>query len=121
MLNRAGGIECDLVCARLSDDQFYLVTGTGFATHDFDHVARSLPAGLNAQLVDVTSSYAVLSLFGPNARAILQSVTSDDVGNSAFPSAHSRRSELPDVPSGPCGFPMSVKLVGSCMCRLKWP
>jgi 4-methylaminobutanoate oxidase (formaldehyde-forming) len=35
MLNERGGIECDLTVSRLDDDTYYIVTGTGFATHDF--------------------------------------------------------------------------------------
>ncbi|SEK32607.1 4-methylaminobutanoate oxidase (formaldehyde-forming) [Roseovarius nanhaiticus] len=85
MLNDHGGIECDLTCLRAAQDEFYIVTGTGYATHDFDHIARTIPEGMNAQLVDVTSSYAVLSLMGPKARDILQAVTHADVSNAAFP------------------------------------
>ena len=65
LLNARGGIECDLTVARLAQDRFYLVTGTGFATHDFDWIARHIPDGLDAHLVDGTSAHAVLSLFGP--------------------------------------------------------
>jgi len=85
MLNDHGGIECDLTCVRTGENEYYIVTGTGYATHDFDHIQKNLPEGMNAQLVDVTSSYAVLSLFGPKARAILQSITRDDVSNAGFP------------------------------------
>ena len=46
MLNARGGIECDLTVARLAWDEYYIVTGTGFATHDFDWIARSIPKGL---------------------------------------------------------------------------
>ncbi len=42
MLNRKGGIECDLTVVRLAEDEFYIVTGTGFATHDFDWISRHL-------------------------------------------------------------------------------
>src|SRR5690606_29387055 len=34
LLNTRGGIEADLTVARLEDDLFYIVTGTGFRTHD---------------------------------------------------------------------------------------
>lgn len=85
MLNDKGGIECDLTVARVALDEYYIVTGTGFATHDFNWIARNIPAGMNAQLVDVTSGYAVLSLMGPKAREILQAVTRADVSNAAFP------------------------------------
>src|SRR5690606_21549368 len=87
MLNARGGIECDLTVARLAEDAFYIVTGTGFATHDFDWIARNVPAGLDARLIDVTSAHATLSLMGPRARDILGAVAEDDVSNAAFPFA----------------------------------
>ncbi|MCG8691549.1 MAG: FAD-dependent oxidoreductase [Minwuiales bacterium] len=87
MLDDRGGIQCDLTVARVAEDEYYIVTGTGFATHDFDWIERNIPDGLNAQLVDVTSSNTVLSLMGPRARDILQAVTRDDVSNAAFPFA----------------------------------
>ncbi|WP_113910828.1 GcvT family protein [Roseovarius dicentrarchi] len=85
MLNDHGGIECDLTIGRTGEDEYYIVTGTGFATHDFDWIRRNIPAGMNCQLFDVTSAKAVLSLMGPNARAILEQVTQSDVSNGAFP------------------------------------
>ncbi|SNZ19236.1 GcvT family protein [Cohaesibacter gelatinilyticus] len=84
MLNDHGGIECDLTVARVALDEFYIVTGTGFATHDFDWISRNIPKGMNCQLFDITSSNAVLSLMGPNARMILEQVTRDDVSNDGF-------------------------------------
>ena len=84
MLNDRGGIECDLTVARVANNEYYIVTGTGFATHDFDWITRNIPAGLNCQLFDITSSNAVLSLMGPTARDILQLVTNDDVSNTSF-------------------------------------
>lgn len=85
MLNNRGGIECDLTVARIARDQYYIVTGTGYATHDFHWIKSNIAKGLNAVLTDVTSSYAVLSLMGPEARNILQQITTDDVSNEAFP------------------------------------
>lgn len=85
MLNDKGGIECDLTVARIAENEFYIVTGTGFATHDFDWIARNIPDGLHAELVDVTSAYSVLSLMGPKARTILEKVTRSDVSNAGFP------------------------------------
>lgn len=85
MLNDRGGIECDLTAVRVAKDEYYIVTGTGYATHDFDWISRNIPEGMNAQLVDVTSAYAVLSLMGPKARDVLQSITRDDISNDAFP------------------------------------
>ncbi|RID92902.1 FAD-dependent oxidoreductase [Gemmobacter lutimaris] len=85
MLNDRGGIEADLTVVRRARDEYYIVTGTGFATRDFDWISRNIPAGMNAQLFDITSAHAVLSLMGPRARDILQAVTRADVSNAAFP------------------------------------
>lgn len=91
MLNDHGGIECDLTAVRVAADEYYIVTGTGFATHDFDWIARTLPAGSRAALVDVTSAYAVLSLMGPRARDILGRVCRDDISNEGFPFGTARQ------------------------------
>jgi sarcosine dehydrogenase len=85
MLNDRGGIECDLTVARLKEDEFYIVTGTGFATRDFHWIRRSMPRGLKAELVDVTSAFSVLALMGPRARDVLARVADADVSNDAMP------------------------------------
>ena len=54
MLNSRGGIECDLTVARLAPDRYYIVTGTGFRTHDAAWIRQNIPAGLDATLTDVT-------------------------------------------------------------------
>ncbi len=85
MLNDRGGIECDLTAARIAADDYYIITGTGFATHDFDWIRRNIPDGMKVTLNDITETMSVLSLMGPEARKILERVTSDDVSNDAFP------------------------------------
>ena len=82
MLNRKGGIECDLTVARVAEDEFHIVTGTGFATHDFDWISRHMTG--DCQLSDVTSGFAVLSLMGPDAREILGRVCADDLSSEGF-------------------------------------
>ncbi len=98
MLNDKGGIECDLTITRLSHDRFYIVTGTGFATHDFDWIRRSIPAGMNATLIEMTSANSVLALMGPRARDVLQSCCDDDVSNEAFPFMTAREIRLAGAP-----------------------
>jgi 4-methylaminobutanoate oxidase (formaldehyde-forming) len=90
MLNSRGGIECDLTVGRLAGDRYYVVTGTGFRTHDFAWIRQNIPAGLDATLTDVTEDYGTLSLMGPRARAVLAAVTDADVSNAAFPFATAR-------------------------------
>ncbi len=90
MLNTRGGIECDLTVARLTDDLFYIVTGTGFRVHDSAWIADHIASDLDATLTDVTEDFGTLSLMGPRARDVLSAVTDADVSNDVFPFAHVR-------------------------------
>jgi sarcosine dehydrogenase len=87
MLNRRGGIECDLTVSRIAPERFYIVTGTGNATRDLDWISRNIRPGLRAEVVDVTSGTAVLSVMGPNSRALLEAVSGADLSNAAHPFA----------------------------------
>lgn len=98
MLNARGGIECDLTVARLARNRYYLVTGTGFATHDLAWIRDHLAPSTNAQVVDVTSAWAVLSIMGPRSRDLLAALTPDDVSNEAFPFASVREIGVAGAP-----------------------
>ena len=98
MLNERGGIECDLTVGRLSESEYYIVTGTGFATHDFDWISRAIPEGLDARLTDVTSSHAVLAVMGPRARDLLQGLTEHDMSNAGFAFGRVKRITLAGAP-----------------------
>ena len=90
LLNSRGGIEADLTVARLADEKFYIVTGTGFRSHDFAWIADHIDRSFDARLRDVTEEFGTLSLMGPKARDVLAAVTTDDVSNAAFPFGHVR-------------------------------
>ncbi|WP_421928685.1 GcvT family protein [Neoaquamicrobium sediminum] len=90
LLNTRGGIEADLTVARLTEDRFYIVTGTGFRTHDFGWIEDHIDASLDATLRDVTEDFGTLSLMGPEARNVLAAVTDADVSNAGFPFGHVR-------------------------------
>ncbi len=98
MLNPRGGIECDLTVARVAGDSYYIVTGTGFRTHDFAWIAGNIAHGLDATLADVTDEIGVLSLMGPGARDVLARVTDADVSNAAFPFAACREIDVAGAP-----------------------
>lgn len=85
MLNSRGGIECDLTVARLAEDRFYIVTGTGFRAHDFAWIADHIRPRLEAELADVTEEWGTLSVMGPRSRATIAAVTEADMSNAAFP------------------------------------
>ncbi|PWW02108.1 4-methylaminobutanoate oxidase (formaldehyde-forming) [Hoeflea marina] len=90
LLNSRGGIEADLTVARLGEERFYIVTGTGFRTHDLAWIREHLPEGGDVTLTDITETFGTLSLMGPDARHVLEKVTDAGVGNVAFPFGHAR-------------------------------
>jgi len=87
ILNRKGGIEADVTISRLGEQRFYMVTGTGFATHDGAHLRRSFSRDARVNLQDATSAYACISVMGPASRGILQPLAEADLSNAAFPFA----------------------------------
>jgi sarcosine dehydrogenase len=97
LLNTRGGIECDLTVARLAEDRFYIVTGTGFRTHDFAWIADHLPL-IGTTLTDVTEDWGTLSLMGPRARDILARVTTADTSNTALPFGSARELTIEGTP-----------------------
>jgi glycine cleavage system aminomethyltransferase T/glycine/D-amino acid oxidase-like deaminating enzyme len=98
MLNRRGGIECDFTVTRRAEDRFFIVTGTAFGNHDIGWIRRHAPEDQDVRISDVTSALACIGLWGPLAREILARVTSDDVGNEAFPYLTAREITVGPVP-----------------------
>ena len=93
-LNERGGIEADLTVTRLSGYCYLVVTAAATEVRDFNWLQRHIPHDARCVLTNVTSAMGVISIMGPNARALLQSLSPSDLSNEAFPFAHSREIEL---------------------------
>ena len=93
-LNDKGGIEADLTVTRLSQTAYLIVTGAETETKDFNWLSRHIPEGAHAILTNVSSAMGVISIMGPNARALLQSICPNDLSHEAFPFATSQEIEL---------------------------
>ncbi|MCG5215977.1 FAD-dependent oxidoreductase [Streptosporangium sp. KLBMP 9127] len=95
-LNSRGGIECDFTVTRRADDDFLIVTGTAFGSHDLGWLRRqAAERGAAVRLADVTGQYACFGLWGPRARDILARLTPDDL---TFPFMTMREITVGDVP-----------------------
>jgi glycine cleavage system aminomethyltransferase T/glycine/D-amino acid oxidase-like deaminating enzyme len=94
LLTPSGGFKQDLTIMRLAEDVFRVVTGGAYGMSDRKWFADHLPAGGSAQIADQTNAWCTLGLWGPRARDILASVTSDDVSHQGFPFAHCRTIEI---------------------------
>ena len=93
-LNDRGGIEADLTVTRLSETAFMIVGGAETEVRDFYWLKRQIPDDAHCVLTNVTSSMGVLSVMGPKARDLLQSLTPADMTHAGFPFATSREIEL---------------------------
>ena len=93
MLNNRGGIETDITVNRLSEDSFLIISSATTHPRDKAWIESHLGDG-HVTLTDVTSSYAVLSLQGPNSRQILSTVSHADFSNESFPFSTSREIDV---------------------------
>jgi 4-methylaminobutanoate oxidase (formaldehyde-forming) len=93
-LNERGGIEADLTVTRLAEDAYLIVTSATSQVRDFHWLHSHIDADERAIATDVTSAYAVIGVMGPQARALLQSLSPDDLSNDAFPFGTAREIDL---------------------------
>lgn len=84
VLSPGGGFRSDLTIMRLADDVFRVVTGGAHGMADRKLFSDLLPDDGSAALVDVTSAWTTIGLWGPRARDILSAVTADDVSHEGF-------------------------------------
>jgi glycine cleavage system aminomethyltransferase T/glycine/D-amino acid oxidase-like deaminating enzyme len=88
-LTPQGGIRRDLAVARLAQDKFWMFVGEGARPQDLAWVRYIAELGGfndgSVSIADVSDSMTALGLWGPNARKVLQKVTSVDVSDAAFP------------------------------------
>ena len=88
-LTPSGGVKRDLAVARLNEDRFWMFVGEGTRPQDLDWVVKNAPAE-GVIVNDVSDSYTAIGLWGPNARKVLERVTSEDVSDEGFPYFSSR-------------------------------
>ena len=93
MLNAAGRYEADITVTRLAADQFLIFSSAASTERDLDHIRRRLPPS-GAQVVDVTSAYAVYGVMGPRSRELLSRVSRADLSGEAFGFGQSRQIDL---------------------------
>ncbi|MBS0243177.1 MAG: FAD-dependent oxidoreductase, partial [Proteobacteria bacterium] len=93
-LNERGGIEADVTITRLGETSFLVVTGAANVRREMAWLRTHTPAEARCVSLDVSSGEACLALMGPRSRELLESLTPDDVSNSAFPYATACEIEL---------------------------
>jgi glycine cleavage system aminomethyltransferase T/glycine/D-amino acid oxidase-like deaminating enzyme len=82
VLGRRGGFKADLTVMRLGENRFRVVTGGAHGNADRKWFRDNLIEG--AEVVDQTSAFTTIGLWGPKARDVLGAITDDDISHSGF-------------------------------------
>jgi glycine cleavage system aminomethyltransferase T/glycine/D-amino acid oxidase-like deaminating enzyme len=117
VLDEGGGFRSDLTIMRLAHDRFRVVTGGAHGMVDLKWFADRLPKDGTAAVVDLTSAYTTIGLWGPRARDILGSLTGDDVSNEGFGFGTCREIEVDSV----CVLASRISYVGELGWELHVP
>ena len=83
-LNEGGTLEADLTVTKLDDDRFLVVASDNAHGHVQAWLRRHIGDD-RAFATDVTSALAQINVQGPRSREVIQSLTSADMSNEAFP------------------------------------
>ena len=84
-LNERGLLEGDVTVTKLAADRFLVVVTDTMLRHSETWLRRHIPEDAHAFVTDVSGAYAQLNLQGPRSRELLQTLTSVDLGNAAYP------------------------------------
>jgi len=84
-LNHAGKLEADLTVIKFDGEKYMVVTSDTAHRHTETWLKRHITDDQHAFVTDVTSGYGQLNIQGPRSRELLQSITTADLSNEAFP------------------------------------
>ncbi len=85
LLTPDGGVRADLTIQRLADDRFRIVTGVFDGARDEVWFRRHLPADGSVQLENRSPALCTLGVWGPDAGALLSTITDTPLTQAAFP------------------------------------
>ena len=101
-LNERGGIEADLTVTRLAENSYRVATAAASSNRDFDWLSKHIPEDAHCFAKEVTTSYCILGVMGPNARKVMNKVTKADLSLEAFPFATAQTIEIGYAPVLAC-------------------
>jgi len=93
-LNDRGKLEADLTVTKLAEDKFFVVVTDTMHRHAETWMKRHVAENEFVTVTDVTSGYGQLNVQGPRSRELLQSITTTDLSNEAFPFRTAREIDI---------------------------
>jgi glycine cleavage system aminomethyltransferase T len=94
VLDARGGFRSDLTVMRLAHDRYRVVTGGAHGEVDRKWFADRMPADGSASVVDQTSAFTTVGIWGPRARDILGVLTDADISHEGFGFGRCREIEV---------------------------
>ena len=79
---------------KLGDERFFVVVTDTMHRHAETWMKRHIPDGAQVSVTDVTSGYCQINVQGPKSRALLQTLTTADLSNEAFPFRAAREIDI---------------------------
>jgi glycine cleavage system aminomethyltransferase T len=96
MTNARGGVLSDITVTRIDEDRFWVAHNGPSDLAYFQRQRRARGAAVEVR--DVTGGTCCVGVWGPLARALVQPLCDDDLGNDAFPYLSARRIFVGEVP-----------------------
>jgi len=93
-LNADGKLEADLTVTKLEDSKYLVVVTDTMHRHAETWLNKHIPDDAHVTVTDVTSAYGQLNIQGPRSRKLMQSLTTTDLSNDAFPFRHAQEIDI---------------------------
>jgi dimethylglycine dehydrogenase len=96
-LNKNGRLECEFTVTCVGDQQYYLNCAATAELHHLDWLQTHLIDDPDVQIENLTSTWGVLGIAGPNTRKLLQPHCAAALSNENFPWLSARPVEIQGI------------------------
>ena len=93
-LNERGKLEADVTVTKQAEERFVVVVTDTMHRHVETWIRRHIPGDAHCFVTDITGGIGQLNVQGPRSRELLQSLTSADLSNEAFPFRTAREIDI---------------------------
>jgi glycine cleavage system T protein len=84
-LNERGGIEADLTVTRISENEFWVISGAAQTIKDMHWLKKHIAEDEFCCVSDITNAWAMLGVMGPDSRALVNETVDHDFTTENFP------------------------------------
>ena len=93
--DESGGVRSDVTFTRLAEDRYQLGCN---GPQDVAYLRRARRPDERVDVTEDTAGTCAVGVWGPRARDLVESISPDDLSNTAFPYLAAREIEIADVP-----------------------